>query len=236
MSYPQDPGRPPPPGPQGPWQPPAPGPGGPPPPGWQPPAGPGGYGPPPGQPSGHPGATNSPYPPAPGGRPPGGGGNVGLVLVIACVFLAILVVVAGVGLWLWSGSGGSAGASGEQGADTGGVQAQYQGTWDGDLDQHDSAGNYTSTWSLTVDIEGNTISAEEYGLMGSEDSRCTWEIQNAQASESSLTFSYTVADDPDCADNGDVTLTPTGDGDLAVEVSSMLSSGENISTGTLTHP
>ncbi|MUL41236.1 hypothetical protein FZ103_08595 [Streptomonospora sp. PA3] len=245
MSNPQDPGGPPPSGPQGPWQQP-PGPGGPQYPGRQPSGDPGsGYGTPPGPPpGGYPGTPGSPYPPPPGGRPPGGGGNAGLVLVIASVCVAVLVIVGGVAFVVLSSPGSSSGAdgqsaggqgSGEEGQDpSGGLQAVYEGTWDGTLDQYDSAGNTVGTWSLTVEIAGDTISAEEYGLGDTEDGRCTWEIADAQATESSFTFSYTVADDPDCVDNGQVVMEPAGDDSLDVTVTSVFSDGtQSESTGTL---
>ncbi|MDT0301978.1 hypothetical protein [Streptomonospora wellingtoniae] len=224
MSYPQDPGRPPQPGPQGPWQQPAPGPGGPYHPG--PPGGPGpGYGPPPGPLPG----GGSPYPPPPGGRPPGGGGNVGLILVIISVCVALLVVVGGIALVLLSTPGGSGG----QGSG-GSVQATYEGTWDGTLDQYDGSGETMGTWSLTVEISDDKISAEEYGLGSTDDGRCAWEIADAQGTESSLTFTYSVANDPDCVDNGQVTLEPAGGDALDVTVTSVLEDGsESESEGTL---
>ncbi|GAA1756348.1 MULTISPECIES: hypothetical protein [Streptomonospora] len=229
MSYPQDPGWPPQSGPQGPWQQPAPGPGGPHYPGPPGDSGPG-YGTPPGPPpGGSPGMPGSPYPPPPGGRPPGGGGNVGLILVVISVCLAVLVVVGGIAFVLLSSSGGSGG----QGAG-GSVQETYEGTWDGTLDQYDSAGNTMGTWSLTVEISGEKISAEEYGLGGTDDGRCTWEISDAQGTESSLTFTYSVANDPDCVNNGQVTLEPAGGDALDVKVTSVLEDGsESDSEGTL---
>ncbi|WP_157036307.1 hypothetical protein [Streptomonospora alba] len=239
MTYPQDPGRPQQPGPQGPWQQQPPGPGGPRGPqypGQQPPGGGGpGYGTPPGPPpGGSPGTPGSPYPPPPGGRPPEGGGNAGLVLVIISVCLAILVVIGGVGVWwLFADSGGSSGSVKQQGAD-GSVKALYEGTWDGTLEQYDADGNAMGTWSVTIEVGEETISAEEYGLDGPDDSRCTWEIPNAQGSESQLTFSYSVSGDPDCADSGDVTIEPAGEDSLDITVTGTLSDGsESESRGTL---
>ncbi|GAA4917804.1 hypothetical protein [Streptomonospora salina] len=236
MSHPREPGRPPYPGPQGPWrQPPVPGgPHDPHSPVQQPPgAGGPGYGTPPGPPpGGAPGTPGSPYPPPPGGRPPGGGGNAGLVLVIASVCVAVLVVIGGVGLWLLSG-GGDVTASGGQGSDDS-VQALYEGTWDGTLDQYDAAGGPMGTWSLTVEVGEETIAAEEYGLGGPEDGRCTWEISGAQGTGAQLTFGYTVADDPDCADNGDVVIEPSGGDSLDITVTGTLQDGsETESRGTL---
>ncbi|MDA0565290.1 hypothetical protein LG943_13335 [Streptomonospora sp. S1-112] len=238
MSYPQDPG--PPPGP-GPWQQPPPGPGGPgPQPGFGPPTGgqpAGGYGYPP--PGGHPGGG---YPGGghpgggyPGGRPTGsypsgkrGGGNVGLVLVIISVCVAVLVVVGGVGLWLLSSSGGSGGTAEES------ALAPYEGVWDGNLDQLDGSGAPMGVWSATITVSGDTVEGEEYNLVVTEDGRCTWEIHEVQPSETQMTFSYAVSTDPDCVDNGFVTLTPAGEDSLDITVSSVMSDGTtSISEGTL---
>ncbi|NYI97074.1 hypothetical protein HNR12_003351 [Streptomonospora nanhaiensis] len=233
MSYPQDPG--PPPGP-GPWQQPPPGPGGPgPQPGYGPPTGgqpAGGYGYPP--PGGYPSGG---YPAGgyPGGQPTGsypsgkgGGGNVGLVLVTISVCVAVLVVVGGVGLWLLSSSGGSGGTA-EQSA-----LAPYEGVWDGDLDQLDAGGAPMGTWSATVTVSGDTVEGEEYNLGTEQDGRCSWEISEVQPSDTQMTFSYSVADDPDCVDNGFVTLVPAGEGMLDITVSSTMSDGStSVSEGTL---
>ncbi|MFD0775966.1 hypothetical protein ACFQZ2_18690, partial [Streptomonospora algeriensis] len=193
-------------------------------------------------PGGSPGTPGSPYPPPPGGRPPGGGGNVGLVLVIISVCVAVLVVIGGIGVWLLAGSGGSSTSGGQdsggQGSDgqgsDGSVRALYEGTWDGTLDQYDAGGNPVGTWSLTVEITDETIAAEEYGLDGPDDGRCTWRIPEAQGTESELTFSYSVSGDPDCVDNGQVTMEPAGGDSLDITVTSMLSDGsESESQGTL---
>ncbi|WP_131101789.1 hypothetical protein [Streptomonospora litoralis] len=146
----------------------------------------------------------------------------------------MLVVLGGVGFWLLGTSnGGSSGSSGSAGQGGGSLE-RYQGTWDGSLEQYDAGGNSMGTWSLTLEIDGERIAGEEYGLTGTEDGRCTWEIADTTLTRENLRFAYSVADDPDCVDNGAVTLTPAGDDGLEIVVVSTMQDGsESTSSGII---
>jgi hypothetical protein len=166
------------------------------------------------------------YPPGgmPPAMPPPRKGNSGIVLLIVVVSVVLVLVVGVVGAFLWFGSRGGDSAL-----------ARYEGTWDGELVQYDASGVPMGTWSANISVAGDRVQAGEYGLSGGgDDGACTWDVANVVATESRLTFSYTVTGDPDCADNGEVTLAPAGQDAMATTVTNIMGSGEeSVSEGTL---
>jgi hypothetical protein len=166
------------------------------------------------------------YPPGgmPPAMPPPRKGNSGIVLLIVVVSVVLVLVVGVAGAFLWFGS---------RGGDSDSAFASYEGTWDGELVSYDASGVPVGTWSANISVAGDRVQAGEYGLSGG-DGACTWDVANVVATASRLTFSYTVTGDPDCVDNGEVTLVPAGQDAMAATVTNIMSSGvRGISEGTL---
>ncbi|MFC7743508.1 hypothetical protein ACFQXA_24920 [Nocardiopsis composta] len=92
------------------------------------------------------------------------------------------------------------------------------------MTQYDADGEPWAGWTMHLTIEqGEVTEASESGLT-SGDGACTWEPGPASVSGDQLSFSYTVAGDPDCVDNGEVVLRDTG-GAIEAEVTSLMTDG-----------
>ncbi|MDA8372582.1 MAG: hypothetical protein M0026_22290 [Nocardiopsaceae bacterium] len=174
---------------------------------------------------------------------PKGGGSFGIVMLFVIVIVVILLIAAVVGVLMFSsteeGEGGASAPGHEEDSSGEGVAAEgledYEGVWDGELIQYDEDDIPSGTWSATITVEDGQIQAMEYGLGNLDDGECTWSLFDVQATDTELSFSYTVEDDIDCVDNGEVTMEYISNDSLDITVTSVMDSSgiTNTSEGTL---